>query len=64
MLDTVTAAEIRDLRSRLELSQEAFARLVGVSVRTVARWEAGGSEPLPLAVERLRAIEKDAKRKR
>jgi DNA-binding transcriptional regulator YiaG len=44
---------IRELREARALSQEALARLVGVSVRTVARWESGISQPSPLALEKL-----------
>jgi DNA-binding transcriptional regulator YiaG len=51
-----SAIEIRDTREAHALSQEAFARLVGVSVRTVARWESGASKPSLLALEKLRYI--------
>ena len=37
------------LRAEFGLSQERFARLVGASPRTVARWEAGGSKVVPEA---------------
>jgi len=33
------------IRARLELSQEAFAGLMGVSVRTVQDWEQGRRKP-------------------
>lgn len=42
--------EIRDIQS---LSQEGLARILGVSVRTIARWESGESRPSPLALEKL-----------
>jgi transcriptional regulator with XRE-family HTH domain len=38
-------AEIRALREHLELTQEVFARILGVSFATVNRWENGKSEP-------------------
>jgi len=47
---------LRKLREEQSLSQEALARLIGVSVRTVARWENGESKPSPLAVEKLQRI--------
>jgi putative transcriptional regulator len=47
------AAELRKIREDKALSQESFARLLGVSVRTVARWESGMSRPSSLAVEKL-----------
>ena len=49
---------IKRLRGVLSLSQERFARLVGVSVRTVARWEAGETVPSPLAERQLAALER------
>jgi transcriptional regulator with XRE-family HTH domain len=44
------------LRSLLRLSQEDFARLLGVRVRTVARWEVGAAEPNPATRERLQYL--------
>lgn len=43
------AEKIRRLRSRRNWSQEQLARELGVSVRTVTRWEAGETEPSHLA---------------
>jgi transcriptional regulator with XRE-family HTH domain len=37
--------EIRALREQLELTQEVFAQILGVSFATVNRWENGKSEP-------------------
>jgi DNA-binding transcriptional regulator YiaG len=48
-----SSISIREVREAQALSQEAFARLLGVSVRTIARWESGESRPSPLAIERL-----------
>jgi putative transcriptional regulator len=39
------AQEIRALRERLQLTQEVFARILGVSFATVNRWENEKSEP-------------------
>lgn len=47
---------LKSLRLALDLSQERFARLVGVSVRTVARWEAGDTVPSPLAERQLDSL--------
>jgi DNA-binding transcriptional regulator YiaG len=52
--------DVKKLREGQSLSQEALARLVGVSVRTVARWENGESKPSPLAYRRLLQIAPDA----
>lgn len=48
-----SSISIRVVRESQALSQEAFARLLGVSVRTIARWESGVSRPSPLALEKL-----------
>ena len=40
---------IRDLRSRLGLTQEEFAHALGITVSTVNRWEKGHSAPSKLA---------------
>lgn len=43
----MTGAEIRDLRRRAgDLSQRKFAGLLGVTPRTVQKWEAG-EKPAP-----------------
>ena len=48
---------MRELRLTFGLSQEQLARLVGVSVRTVARWEGGHSQPSPLAERQLQGLD-------
>ncbi|MFH1140233.1 MAG: archaeal heat shock protein Hsp20 [Chloroflexota bacterium] len=48
--------EVRELRTRLRLSQERFAHLLGVSVQTVRRWEVGLTRPLPLISVRLEEL--------
>src|SRR5437763_8303413 len=50
--------QIRDLRTKLQLSQEELATRLGVSFATVNRWESGKSKPQRAqreAVERLLA---------
>lgn len=42
-----------ELRRLLRLTQEDFARLLGVRVRTVVRWEVGGTRPTPATREKL-----------
>ncbi len=49
--------QIKGLRVELDLSQEKFAQLLGVSLQTVRRWEEGLTKPLPilnLKLEELR----------
>lgn len=36
---------MKALRERLKYTQEQYAHFLGVSLRTVTRWEAGESEP-------------------
>ena len=46
-------ALIRELRQRLDLTQEQFAQKVGVTYSTVNHWENGKRTPLPFLVKRL-----------
>jgi transcriptional regulator with XRE-family HTH domain len=41
----MTPETIKELRARLQLTQETFARILGVSFATVNRWENGKAEP-------------------
>jgi putative transcriptional regulator len=47
----------KDIRAKLELSQAAFAGLMGVSLRTVQDWEQGRREPSGPAKSLLRIAE-------
>ena len=38
---TSFAQEVKEARDRLELTQEEFARLIGVSSKSVSAWERG-----------------------
>jgi DNA-binding transcriptional regulator YiaG len=40
-MKTITGEEIRALRNNSGLSREKFARYIGVSFRTIIRWETG-----------------------
>ncbi len=42
---TVAPANVKEIRRRLGLSQEGFARLLGVSVSTVRNWEQNRRRP-------------------
>jgi len=48
--------KIRALRDQNQLTQEKMARLLGVSVRTVVRWERGVSTPSPLALANINKL--------
>jgi DNA-binding XRE family transcriptional regulator len=52
----VTAAEVVQLRSALGVGRAAFARAVGVSERTVRRWEENGTDANGAAVEMAEAL--------
>ena len=45
------------IRSKLKLSQSAFAALLGVSMRTLQDWEQGRREPQGPAIALLRIAE-------
>lgn len=51
---------VRELRDRLIMTQAELAQAVGVTVGSIARWEAGRSKPTPLAVRQLEALAKKA----
>ena len=46
--------EVRVIRERLDLSQSAFAALLGVSLRTLQDWEQGRRKPTGPAYALLR----------
>ena len=49
MDQTSTGTLIRNLRLKLDMTQEEFAHSLGITVSTVNRWENGHSEPSKLA---------------
>ncbi len=54
--ETDIAELIRKLRNRLNLSQESFSARLGVSFRSVNRWENGHSLPSPMALNLIREM--------
>jgi putative transcriptional regulator len=44
---------VKELRDRLELTQQDFATLLGVSLTTVRLWEYGTVRPSRMARERI-----------
>jgi DNA-binding transcriptional regulator YiaG len=44
---------IRELRNKLDLTQEQFAQRVGVTFSTVNSWESGSRKPHPFLLKRL-----------
>lgn len=51
--------QIRENRIKSGLSQEALAKIIGVSVRTVSRWETGIMLPIDAHVVDLRNVFKN-----
>lgn len=41
----VSRPEVREIRQQYALTQEDFARLFGISVRTLQKWEQGSRHP-------------------
>ncbi len=54
-----TSKMIRQLRADLGLTQEQFAAKVGVTYSTINRWENGKGKPSPLAMLRIKRIQKN-----
>ncbi|MGH8225796.1 MAG: helix-turn-helix domain-containing protein [Gammaproteobacteria bacterium] len=50
--------DVRDIRERMDLTQSAFAALLGVSVRTLQDWEQGRRQPHGAALSLLRVADK------
>ena len=49
---------IRELRSGFGLTQVKFAKILGVSVASLRRWEAGDASPSPMAIARIEEVSK------
>lgn len=50
---------IKELRQRLDLTQEQFAREVGVTYSTINNWENGRRKPQPFLVQRLLELKRE-----
>ena len=55
--DNDLAGMIKNLRTRLGLTQEQFAARVGVTWSTVNRWENGRGRPSPLAMRQITQLQ-------
>ena len=53
--------EIKRLREKLGLTQDAFAFKLGVAPYTVRRWESGKTKPSRMASQLLEEIDKEKK---
>jgi len=52
----MTNQEIKKIRTSLGLKQGAFAKLLGVSIQTVNRWEMERQKPSNLACEMFKTL--------
>jgi len=62
MKNEAIPALIKELRRRLDLTQEQFAQRVGVTYSTVNHWENGKRVPLPFLVRRLLEMKDELER--
>ena len=53
MIESINSEYIKQLREKLNWSQERLARDLSVSVNTIRRWEKGLNEPSTLAKKAL-----------
>lgn len=56
---TYAAEDVRRVREVLEASQSVFAALLGVSVKSVQKWEQGEQAPGPMACRFMDEIAED-----
>ena len=54
--DRGAARLVRELRSRLGLTQEKMAARLGVTFPTINRWENGRAKPSPLAFRQIQDL--------
>ena len=54
---TYTPERIKGLRAKLDMTQNAFARLLNVSISTVQKWEIGQKNPIGTARKLLSVLE-------
>lgn len=60
----MTPFQIKRLRRRLKVTQEALATILGTSFVTVSRWENGHHAPVPAYAEALANLNEIAKSER
>ena len=50
------AQQLKQRREEKKISQERVAQMVGISLRTLQRWEKKGNKPSPMARERIKKV--------
>lgn len=58
-LPNIRGIEVRNIRMSLDLTQVVFAKVMGVSPKTVEAWEGGRSEPNGTAKRMLAMLKAD-----
>ena len=48
--------DLKELRNSIQFSQMEFAKLLGVSIASLRRWEAGDTNPSPMAKEKIEYV--------
>ena len=56
---SLPSVNVYEVRSSLAMTQKAFAKVLGVSCRTVEAWECGKSTPTPTAKKLIHLIQQD-----
>lgn len=51
--------EVKAIRDQLRASQGVFAKLLGISIKTLQAWEQGNNPPSPMARRLLETIKND-----
>ncbi len=59
----IRKSDVARLRAHLDLSQEKFAKKLGVSVSTVGKWETGLHKPRGLSLRALDRLTKLLRRR-
>jgi len=60
-VDNFTAKDVQSLRRQNEMSQSVFAKIIGVSTKTVIAWESGFRKPTGAYARILQIITHDPK---
>jgi DNA-binding transcriptional regulator YiaG len=53
----MTAKQIKELRLKLDMTQENFAAIIPATTTTVSRWERSISKPTEIYLRRLEELE-------
>lgn len=61
-IEKIAGKEIKELRKRLNMTQEQFAVLLGVTRVSVNKWEAGTVKPSTLANRELLRVKESERR--